>query len=108
MPQLYRRAAVFVFPSTYEGFGMPTLEALASGTRVVLADASCSREVGGEVASYARPRDVDAFTRALRDILASPPTDAWRDAARDHASRFTWDAMTAAYAATYRRLAGRS
>ncbi len=57
MPEVYRRARVFVFPSLYEGFGLPTLEALTSGTPTVLADASCSREIGGDAALYHVPGD---------------------------------------------------
>lgn len=105
MPQLFRRASAFLFSSRYEGFGMPTLEALASGTPTILADASCAREVGGDVAVYVAPGDARGFAAALRTILANGTPDAWREAAAEHAAQFTWDAMAKRYAEVYRELA---
>ena len=106
MPELYRRAAAFVFPSYYEGFGMPTLEALASGTPTVLADASCSREIGGDEALYAPAGDAAAFASRLIDALETTSENA-RQRRREYASTFTWEANAAAHAALYRQLAGR-
>ncbi len=105
MPELYRRAEVFVFPSQYEGFGMPTLEALASGTPTVLADASCSREVGGKAALYAPVKDVDAFAAQMLTALESPGGAQRSASGREHAASFTWEANAAAHAELYRALA---
>jgi glycosyltransferase involved in cell wall biosynthesis len=102
MPEVYRRARAFMFPSIYEGFGLPTLESLAAGTPAVLADASCSREVGGSVALYFSPGDVDDLVATLR--LAMSPDEQARAAvegpARGH--EFTWDRVAAMTADLYR------
>lgn len=66
---LFGGALAFVFPSRYEGFGLPTLEAMASGTTVVLADSSSHPEVGGDVALYFPPGDADALAAQLRRLL---------------------------------------
>ena len=109
MPELYRRAEVFLFPSHYEGFGMPTLEALAAGTPTVLADASCSREIGGDVAQYAPVGDVDAMTLSVLKALSADGYAERAAAGVAHASGFTWDACAAAHADLYRKVAaGRS
>jgi glycosyltransferase involved in cell wall biosynthesis len=106
MPELYRRAAAFVFPSHYEGFGMPTLEALGSGTPTVLADASCSKEIGGDKALYSPVGDAAGFATLLSDAIENDSEDA-RQRRREYAKTFTWDATAAAHASLYRRLAGR-
>ena len=71
---LYRGAAALIFPSRYEGFGLPVLEAMASGTPVVAVDEPAVREVAGDAALYAAPADLgDAVRRALaeRDELVA-------------------------------------
>lgn len=108
MPEVYRRAEVFLFPSHYEGFGMPTLEALASGTPVVLADASCSREVGGALALYAPVADVDEWAeqtlRALsRDVRADVGVNG-----PAYAAQFTWSETARQHALIYREVAERA
>src|SRR5229473_246134 len=69
---LYSGADVFVFPSKYEGFGMPILEARASGTRVVTTDSPELREAGGEEAIYVTPT-VEDLRAGILTALASPP-----------------------------------
>ena len=105
MPEVYRRATAFVFPSLYEGFGLPTLESLASGTSAVLADASCSREVGGDVARYFRPGDVDDLERVLCEAMAPSSLEMVRVAGPERARLFTWDSTARAHAEVYRSLA---
>lgn len=100
--ELYRRAAVFVFPSRYEGFGLPTLEALAAGTPTVLADASCSREVGGDAALYFPPGDVPALASRLREALSGEYAAGIRAHGPAHAGAFTWDLAAARTAEVYR------
>ncbi|MFA6551306.1 MAG: glycosyltransferase family 1 protein [Patescibacteria group bacterium] len=70
LPFLYNGAELFLFPSLYEGFGLPILEAFACGTPVACSDSSSLPEVGGEAALYFKPNDVDAITKAMQAILS--------------------------------------
>ena len=65
---LYQRARLLVFPSLYEGFGMPLLEAMASGCPIVAADETSLPEVAGKAAVYFDPRDVDQVAEAIRQV----------------------------------------
>lgn len=98
---IYQHADATIFPSRYEGFGLPTLEALASGSPAVLADASCMREVGGEVATYFRPGDAHAAAERLDDALSAGGSAQARALRRDHARQFTWDKVAAETAHAY-------
>jgi glycosyltransferase involved in cell wall biosynthesis len=69
---LYRLAAVFVFPSLYEGFGLPPLEAMASGTPVVTSNLSSLPEVAGGAAELVDPYDVDSIVHGMRRVLCDP------------------------------------
>jgi glycosyltransferase involved in cell wall biosynthesis len=104
MPEIYRRARAFEFPSIYEGFGLPTLESLASRTPTVLADASCSREVGGEAALYAAPGDLEDLVTKLRIALSPAERDRVRTAGPRRAAQFSWDDLAARTADLYRSL----
>ena len=106
--EVYRRALALVFPSRYEGFGLPTLESLATGTPVVLADASCSREVGGTAALYFAPGNVDELVDRLAAAM-SPESEAVMGARGPaYAAEFSWDRTAALTADVYRRVARRS
>ncbi|MGB3716346.1 MAG: glycosyltransferase family 1 protein [Candidatus Promineifilaceae bacterium] len=72
LPALYSDATLFVFPSLYEGFGLPILEAMACGVPVVVSNASCMPEVAGEAALVLSPQDQEAWTTAIRDLLDDP------------------------------------
>ena len=72
MPAIYRGAEVFAFPSEYEGFGFPVLEAMACGTPVVASDASSIPEVVGDAGVLVPPRDVGALAAALEGLLKYP------------------------------------
>ncbi len=92
LPALYSGAAAFAFPSLYEGFGLPILEAMACGTPVVTSNVSSLPEVAGDDALMIDPTDVEALTEALRRLLDD---SALRERlvagglARVH--QFTWD-----------------
>lgn len=88
---LYGRCAAFAFPSTYEGFGLPILEAMHCGAPVVAAENSSQPEVVGDAGLLADASDPAAFARALGRILSDPPFAASLKAkALDQAARFSW------------------
>ena len=72
MASLYRYALCFVFPSHYEGFGIPILEAFHNGCPVCLSNASCFPEVAGDAAIYFNPHDAQSMADALQELIASP------------------------------------
>ena len=72
LPALYSAAAAVVYPSLYEGFGLPVLEAMACGTPVLASDTSCFPEVAGEAALLVDPLDVRALAAGMTAILADP------------------------------------
>jgi len=71
LPLLYNAADLFVYPSLYEGFGLPSLEAMACGTPVVASNTSSLPEVLGDAAILVDPYDVQQLARAMRDVLFS-------------------------------------
>ena len=91
---LYQAADWFVFPSLYEGFGLPVLEAMAAGAPVLTTREASLPEIGGEAVRYADGRDEAAFAAALRAAVALPRAERARqvEAAKARAARFTWDA----------------
>ncbi|MGC9357993.1 MAG: glycosyltransferase family 4 protein [Anaerolineae bacterium] len=92
LPALYRQAALLAFPSLYEGFGLPPLEAMASGTPVVASNASSIPEVVGEAGLLVDPTDVPAWTETLRRALDDEALRAQlRARGLERASQFTWE-----------------
>ncbi|HEY0176491.1 MAG TPA: glycosyltransferase family 1 protein, partial [Pedobacter sp.] len=72
LPAIYQLALVFVYPSFYEGFGIPIIEALYSGIPVVAATGSCLEEAGGPDSIYIDPNNASALAKALQTILEDP------------------------------------
>jgi glycosyltransferase involved in cell wall biosynthesis len=108
LPALHAGARVFAFPSRYEGFGFPPLEAMACGTPVLSSGGGSLQEVLGDAALVTPPGDVEAFTAGLSRLLGDEALR--RDlAARGpaHAARFTWERTAEATVAAYRQVAGR-
>jgi glycosyltransferase involved in cell wall biosynthesis len=92
LAQLYREASVFAWLSTYEGFGLPPLEAMSAGAPVVACDTAVAREVYGDAARLVPEGDADALTTALQCVLRDPQERArLLDAARQVLTRFSWD-----------------
>lgn len=71
LPAIYQSAEIFAYPSYYEGFGIPIIEALHSEIPVVAATGSCLEEAGGPDSIYVNPNNVDETSRALKDILSN-------------------------------------
>jgi glycosyltransferase involved in cell wall biosynthesis len=89
---LYRLAGVFVFPSLYEGFGLPPLEAMASGTPVVTSNVSSLPEVAGEAALLIDPYDPESIAEGLRRVLTDPVLKADLVArGLQRAREYSWD-----------------
>jgi len=92
LPALYAGADLFVYPSSYEGFGFPVLEAMACGTPVITSNISSLPELAGDAGLLVDPQDVDALAGAMRRVLVD---DALRQQMRargfEQARRFTWE-----------------
>lgn len=97
LASLYQRASVFFFPSQYEGFGLPVLEAMACGTPVVTSETSSLPQVAGTHAYYCSPDDARDMADALRRALTDPEVDERCSTALDYAQEFTWSNTAAEY-----------
>jgi glycosyltransferase involved in cell wall biosynthesis len=99
---LYAMAAAVVFPSLYEGFGLPVLEAMARGVPVACSDRSSLPEVAGDAALLFDPEDVQAIRAALERLLGDPAlASRLREAGPARAATFTWRRTAALTAASY-------
>ncbi len=97
---LYRSAAALVFPSLYEGFGMPPLEAMACGCPIAVSRVASLPEVCGEAAVYFDPASAEDIARGIREVLEHP-----RPGGLEQAARFTWDECARRHEVVYRELA---
>ena len=107
MPRAYANARALVFPSRYEGFGLPVLEAMASGTPAVLCDSSALPEVGGSAASYFKVGDYEDLANELVTLLAdSSLQDKMRHEGMLRAKEFSWSRAAQQTADVYRSVVG--
>lgn len=105
LPGLLAAASVFVYPSTYEGFGLPPLEAMAAGTPAVVGRYSAAPEVLGDAAWLVDPHDADGFAAALRTLATDEATRAsYSLAGKAHAVGYTWARTAAATISAYRSI----
>ena len=104
LASLYRRAGALVFPSLYEGFGQPPLEAMASGCPVACSNRASLPEVVGDAARLFDPESPQAIAEAVQDVLAAP--EEWRARGLARAAGFTWEACARAHEDVYRELLG--
>jgi glycosyltransferase involved in cell wall biosynthesis len=104
---LYRAAACVVFPSLYEGFGLPVLEAMARGVPVACSNRSSLPEVAGDAALVFDPEDLAAIGSAMERLLTDAAlAERLRDAGRERAALFTWERTAELTVASYRRALG--
>lgn len=102
-PALYSGATLFVFPSLYEGFGLPLLEAMACGTAVIASDRSSLPEIGGEGALLVDPHDVDGLAAAITTLIEDEERRRELQAkGLEQAQRFSWQKTVAETMAVYR------
>ncbi|MDQ4095509.1 MAG: glycosyltransferase family 4 protein [Actinomycetota bacterium] len=102
LPGLLSAADLFCYPSLYEGFGLPPLEAMAAGTPVIAGDYPCAQEVLGEAARIVDPLDVDALASALSQLASDEQSrKSMSFAGRAHAATFTWQSTATQTLATY-------
>ena len=105
---LYRLASLFVFPSLYEGFGLPPLEAMASGTPVVTSNQSSLPEVTGDAAVLVDPYDVSSIVDGMRRVLTDPVLAAnLRRRGPERAREFSWPRSVQKIRAVYEQVGRR-
>ena len=106
MQLLYASATVLLYPSLYEGFGLPILEAMAVGTPVITSNVSSMPEAGGDAAFYVDPKNVDDIKEKLQQVMEN--NDLREDLIKKgfiQAKKFTWKKVAMETAEVYRRLA---
>jgi glycosyltransferase involved in cell wall biosynthesis len=107
LPLWFNAAELFVYPSLYEGFGLPALEAMACGTAVVASSASSLPEVVGEAGRLADPFDTEALSSAMSQVLThQEQREELREAGLKQAQAFTWPKAARQTVGTYRQALG--
>ncbi len=105
---VYERAEAFVFPSIYEGFGFPLLEAMARGVPSIAARSSSLPEIGGDAALYFEPRNVSELTTQLERVVSDAALrNELAARGRAQAAKFRWERAAAQTVEVLRRAAGR-
>lgn len=107
LPAFYADAYAMVFPSYYEGFGLPIVEGFAARCPVVVADTPCSLEISGGASAVFAPDDDEALAQILARLVADPAErDKWSDAGEVRARDFSWHRCAEKSAEVYRAVAG--
>ncbi len=108
LPSLYNLADVFVYPSLYEGFGLPVLEAMACGAPIVASGVSSMPEISGDAALLIDPHDVDSIAQGLERVLMDRALrDRMMEEGPKRSQPFTWERTARETLATYEEAAGR-
>lgn len=109
IPALYNGAEIFVYPSFYEGFGLPVLEAMQCGTPVITSNISSMPEIGGDACYYIEPKSLDDLTRGLEKIIEN--TDLRKKMSQkgiERAKQFSWEKCAKETLRIYTQTAGKS
>ena len=107
LASLYARAAAFVYPSIYEGFGIPLLEAMSQGCPVICSDASSFPEIAGNAASYFDPFEGESMRAAIEGVVDSDELRGrFIASGRERAAQFSWDRTAMETMNIYKELAG--
>ena len=105
LPKLYAEAEAFVYPSRYEGFGIPIIEAISCGLPVVACTGSCLEEAGGPDSLYVDPDDAEAMARAIKQVLrGAEGREARIERSQQYIQRFAGNDVAGQVAELYRRL----
>jgi alpha-1,3-rhamnosyl/mannosyltransferase len=92
LPAVYTGASALVYPSLYEGFGLPILEAMACGCPVICSKVASMPEAAGDAALYIDPRDTDSLVHAIDTLVPDPGArQALKAAGLARAGQFTWE-----------------
>ncbi|WP_458189883.1 glycosyltransferase family 4 protein [Haladaptatus sp. NG-WS-4] len=102
LPLLYNMARIFVFPSLYEGFGLPVLEAIQSGTPVITSNTSSLPEVVGDAAVTVDPQDVSSISQEISELWTNEHArDEYRELGYERATEFSWQQTAKKIAETW-------
>ncbi len=105
LSELYSRALLFVYPSLYEGFGIPILEAYANHCPVALSNASCFPEIAGEAGAYFEPESVDSIYETISSLLDSDgERTALIQAGKERLKRYSWQKTAEQTGQVYRQV----
>lgn len=105
LPLLFAGARLFAYPSQYEGFGFPPLEAMASGVPTIVASGTCLEETAGPAAVLTDPEDIVLFSRAIEQLLTDDQAHARLSSAGiHHASQYNWQRCIAGTVDAYQNL----
>lgn len=92
MPALFKSAGLFIYPSFYEGFGLPVLEAMSQGTPVITAKTSSLPEVGGDGVLYCNPEDIQEIASVMKNVLTnSEMREALSRRGKERSQNFSWN-----------------
>ena len=101
---LYNRAAAFIYPSLYEGFGIPLLEAMACGCPIVASKIPSTLEVAGDCPVYFEPENVASLVAALDEALIEGTDSGRVQSGLEHVKRYSWERTTKETLEVYRSL----
>jgi len=106
LPAILSEAELFVYPSFYEGFGLPVLEAMACGTPVITSNVSSLPEVGGDAVKYCNPNSVEDLAAKMFEFIKSPEErEKYSKLGIERAKNFTWEKCAQKHLEVYERLA---